>query len=72
MCVCVSDCVLIFCCCPVLIEVFHSTSRGHSSASRSSAAMYRPSMKNKELMTLYEGVGEECFDQNEDSISEVR
>lgn len=35
--------------------------------------MYRPSsVKNKELMTLYEGDGEECFEQNEDSASEVR
>lgn len=35
--------------------------------------MYRPSsVKNKELMTLYEGDGEESFYQNEDSTSEVR
>ncbi|CAG00316.1 unnamed protein product [Tetraodon nigroviridis] len=34
--------------------------------------MYRPSsVKNRELMTLYEGDGEECLDQNEDPISEV-
>lgn len=39
----------------------------------SSAAMYRPSfVKNKELMTLFEGDGEESFYQNEDSASEVR